>query len=182
LAQARAVGETFRGVELDRIFTSDLARAWQTADAIHATTGASVIRRADIRERSFGEWEAIDFRDLASRQIELALSKDISFFEVRPPGGESFQDVWIRVNGFMKELENTDERIAVVTHGGTCATLLARLMRANLETIRSFRFGNTSITELERRPDGFYLMLRYADTTHLGDGRPLLGSADGSRR
>lgn len=182
LGQARAVGEAFRGIELDRILSSDLLRASQTAEAIGAVTGAPLETRKELRERGFGEWEGMDFRDLAANQIEAGLRMGISFLEVRPPGGESFADVWRRLEPVVQELDSAEARIAVVAHGGTCATLLGRLMRANLESIRSFRFGNTAVTELERRPDGFYLMLRYADTAHLAAGTALPGSVDGSRR
>ncbi|AIE83461.1 histidine phosphatase family protein [Fimbriimonas ginsengisoli] len=182
LAQAYAVGEAFRGIEIDRIVSSDLQRAFQTAEAIQAATNAPAERRRDLRERSFGDWEGMDFRDLAATQIELGLQQGVSFTEVRPPNGESFADVWTRLDPFMDAIEESDERIAVVTHGGTCAVLLARLMRANVDSIRSFRFGNTAVTELERRADGFYLLVRYADTSHLADARALTGSVDGSRR
>ena len=65
---------------------------------------------------------------------------------------------------------------------GPIDLLLAKLMRATVDTARSFRFGNTAITELHQRPDGFYLMVRYNDASHLKDLSVRLGNLEGTSR
>jgi broad specificity phosphatase PhoE len=182
LAQAQAVGEAFREIPLDRLLTSDLLRARQTAQPIADAVGLPLEARADLRERGFGEWEGSPFVDVAARSIELSLQQGLHPLEVRPPAGEAYRDVWNRLDRVVEELQDSEARTAIVTHGGTSALLLARLTRGTLETSRSFRFGNTGITELERRADGYFVIVRYNDVRHLAANRPLAGSVDGTHR
>ncbi|MGV3615830.1 MAG: histidine phosphatase family protein [Fimbriimonas sp.] len=182
LRQAEAVGEAFREIPLDRILTSDLQRAHQTAAPISDAAGVPLTIRRDLRERSFGDWEGNGFTDVAAWALERSIDEAIHLLEVRPPNGESFADVWNRLDAVVDDLNEMDGRVAIVTHGGTCGVLLARLTRGSLETTRSFRFGNTGVTELERRADGYYVIQRYNDVTHLAAHRPLAGSVDGTHR
>lgn len=165
--QAAAVGVAFRDIRIDRILSSDLLRAVQTAERIHEATGIPIEFRRDLRERCFGAWEGDDFAAVGARSAAIALAEGVSFLKVRPPGGESLADVWRRMSTVSAEIDRSDQALAVITHGGALSILLARLFRGNLETSRSFRFANTSITELERRKDGYYAMVRYGDTSHL---------------
>jgi len=177
-SQAVSLGQAFESITLDRIFSSDLQRAVLTAEYVSEATGAPITQRPDLRERNFGDWEGLDVRDAAARTLELGLSQGISTTFVRPPNGESHADVWERVGSILAELDETDQQVAIVAHGGSVAALLGRLLQGTVETMRTFRLGNTSVTELERRADGFHTMLRYSDTSHLSTVVNLPGSPD----
>lgn len=172
--QARCLGEAFKEIPLDRIWCSDLARARQTALSLHQTTGAPIEERMDLRERCFGEWEGLSYAEFTSYSQRVAQESGQTIFEVAPPGGESFADVWRRIQPFAVELESGIGNAAIVSHGGTCGLLLARLFQGNLATSRAFRLKNTSITELELRQDGFYSLVRYGDISHLDEMRPAM--------
>lgn len=156
-----------------KVITSDLVRSSETARALRC---ANTWTDRRLRERSFGEWEGLPFNEIHNQMAATGLP----FFDVRPPGGESFKDVWDRVQPLAAELFEAEEPTAIVTHGGTCAILLAQLLRGTPATTRAFRFGNTAVTELERRPDGHYMMLRYNDTSHLS-APARQGDLDGSK-
>ncbi len=153
-------------------FSSDLARAKVTAQSVTKR----ITTDPRLRERGFGSYEGRPFNEI--HRIATASGKP--FIEFVPPGGESFLDVWHRVYPFAEEVRALKDDQIVVTHGGTCALLLAQLLNARPDTARAFRFGNTAVTELERRPDGSFVMLRYNDTSHLDDPARE-GDADGSR-
>ncbi|MFZ4507876.1 MAG: histidine phosphatase family protein [Fimbriimonas sp.] len=165
--QAEALGEAFRGVEVDQILCSDLQRAVETATPIAKVTGIEIETRTDLRERSFGEWEGRPFTDLHNEMDELARKIGMTRLEVQPPKGESFQHVWGRLDDVMEVIHNATGTLVIVTHGGTASVLLSRLVRGTLHTSRSFRFDNCSITELFRRPDGVHIIERVNDTAHL---------------
>jgi 2,3-bisphosphoglycerate-dependent phosphoglycerate mutase len=181
-AQARSLGQAFKDVPVGRILSSDLTRCRQTAAPIAEATGTSVTLRPDLRERAFGEWEGHGFDDVGRRMLDVALEQGVSRQLVRPPGGESFADVWERLERVAEELFDTAEPTVVVTHGGAAALLLARLIRGSLDTSRAFRFANTSVTELQLRPEGLFHMIRYNDIAHLLDGSALSGSLEGVSR
>lgn len=166
-AQAAALGRAFSGVKLDRILSSDLTRAHQTAQAIAGVSGAPIEVRSTLRERSFGEWEGMNYLEMLSMADRMALEMD--WHTVKSPSGESFGDVWERLEPVLNEIHASQEHLAIVTHGGVFGVLVARLIQGTLETSRSFGVGNTAVTEFERRSNGAYRMNRYADTSHLAD-------------
>ena len=182
LEQAQRLASAFEGVSVDRVLSSDLSRCVQTAAPLADAVGFPLEQLKALRERSFGDWEGITFSEVGSRIQERATSRGITAQEVRPPGGESFLDVWNRLDPVHQMLRQSDDTIVVVSHGGALSILLAQLVRGTLDTCRAFRFANTGITELERRAEGLFLITRYSDSSHLGSGLVLSGNIDGITR
>jgi probable phosphoglycerate mutase len=182
IEQARAVATAFIGTEVSRVLTSDLARARRTAEFIAEATQAELTLDRRLRETFLGNWEGREFPEILADRRALASNDDPYALSVRPPRGESTRDVWERIAGAASEIDASLEQTVIVVHGGAGALLLARLVRANLETGTSFRFGNASITELERRQDGRWAFVRLNDTSHLNGAPILSGSLDGSTR
>ena len=159
MSQARALARALEGVPIERVVSSDLQRARQTAEAL----GLSVETRHELRERSFGEWEGRHYLDV----IEALEALGPDRLTVRPPGGESFADVWDRLDAIVAELRAESQTTLVVCHGATKAVLLARLLDGTLATCRAFKFPNCGLTEFERRGDGSLVMVRYAEPVSL---------------
>lgn len=180
-AQAMMLGHRFAGKRIDRILCSDLIRARETAQPIADHSGAPIEETVALRERSFGEWEGEYFKDIASWWPALEAMQGTDRLMLRPPGGESFADVWKRVQTLVHDLQTDQGNTVIVSHGGTCGLLLAQLVQGNLETSRAFRFNNTSVTKLERRPEGLFMIQYYNDTGHLAN-EALAGSVDGTVR
>ncbi|MBL8049134.1 MAG: histidine phosphatase family protein [Chthonomonas sp.] len=167
--QVSELETAFAGRPLGQVWSSDLVRATSTAAALTRATGAALTTDAALRERAFGEWEGFAYNDVHTRLREASAEVDISEFHARPPGGESVLDVWHRVESIVARLREAEQPIAIVSHGGVCAQLLAQLLRGTMESTRSFRFENTAITELVRRPDGFFRLVRFGCTAHLSE-------------
>lgn len=181
-SQAEALGKVFEGVSLSRILSSDLSRSVQTAEYVARSTGAPIELTRDLRERSFGIYEGEPFERIRSVMDELASTMKTDRFGARPEGGESSRDVWRRLESVLPGLQSEPGDLAVVTHGGVCGLLLARLLHGTVETSRSFRFENTAVTELRRRSDGFWTLLRYADAGHLSAPSAPMVDADTTPR
>jgi len=179
ILQADMLGHSFAGVGIDRVLSSDLKRSVQTAEPIAKYSGARLDVDKRLRERSFGNWEGLPFDEFRHRSPSPERMEEL--FAFRPPGGESFKDVWVRLDPVVHELRRSEIDSVVVTHGGSCALLLAKLLDAPYPTSRAFRFGNAAVVDLELRPDGMYTMLRYNDTSHLRS-QVLSGGVDGSHR
>jgi len=164
-AQAKALGQRFATIQVERIVSSDLRRCLQTAEAIGQARGITPEADPRLRERSFGEWEGSLYDEVRERIAQDPAGRE----HARPPGGESMADVWERTAPFIQELLGRSEDTVVVTHGGTKSILLAQLVRGTLETPKAFRFLNTAVTVLERRPAGTCGLLYYGDASHLQD-------------
>lgn len=180
--QAARLGEAFGSEDLSLVLTSDLRRSVETAEPIARATGAPMECDDSLRERTFGEWEGHNFEEVGRRLNEMLGSNGTTLFTVRPPAGESLTDVWARLGPVAERLHREEGNVAVVAHGGSTALLLARLVHGTVETSRAFRFANTGVTELKRRPDGAFYIARYNDTTHMAQDKVLSGDLDGTHR
>ena len=181
LQQAKLVGKAFLDLPVQRILTSDLLRAKQTADEVARRVKLPVEVTPDLRERGFGEWEGQNFAEIAIRFGFEADFKGVTRNEVTPPGGESFVSVWERLESVVEDVRNLDEDTVIVAHGGTCSLLMAMFLNGDVHLSNAFRFGNASINELEPRPDGGLRLIRYNDVSHLAGTDVIAGVADGSR-
>lgn len=165
--QANHIADALENSRISRIYSSDLTRCILTSEPLSQRLDLQPRLREDLRERCFGELEGAHYTEIRAWFTAECREHGLEEHEMRPEGGESLRDVWRRLDKFQKELERYDDNVAVFTHGGTCGLLLARLICGEAKTARSFRFENGSITELIRRPDGLWQLLRFTDTAHL---------------
>jgi probable phosphoglycerate mutase len=145
--QARALGELLRGRDIDRIHSSDLARARQTAEAAAEILGVTeLIIDAQLRERSFGIFEGLTRRECEERHPELWTSYRADPRRV-PPGAESQEVLADRMHAAVSRAlarrhDSDDAPVLVVSHGGSIRALLARVtgeMPPPLENVAVFR-------------------------------------------
>lgn len=179
--QAIRVGEAFLDLPVQRILTSDLKRAYQTAEEVSRTTKVPLEILPTLRERGFGEWEGQPFAEIGIRFGFEADFKGVGRHEITPPGGESFVEVWNRIQTVVNDVRARNIDTAIVAHGGTCSLLLAMFLGGDVSISSAFRFSNACINELEPRPDGGLRLIRYNDVSHLAGIASISGVADGSR-
>lgn len=164
--QADCLASAMSGLEIGHILSSDLSRSLETARRIAESTGAKVTVSERLRERMFGEWEGERYGDLVPAS-QAILNGSPSVYDICPPGGESMNGAWERVTPIADELTVSEQNALVVAHGGILALLLSQLIRGTIQTSRAFRFNNCSLTELERRSDGSFQLVRFDDSSHL---------------
>ena len=126
--QSEALGDWFAGrAEADRptvVLTSPYLRARQTARAIADAGG---LARPDLdfcvderlREREFGVLDRLTTPGILARFPEQADARHrLGKFYHRPPGGESWCDVILRLRGALDtlSLHHCDERVLIVGH------------------------------------------------------------------
>jgi len=178
LSQAGLLAQRLAGVPLDKVYTSPLLRAYQTADAIvrlnEDVREATTI--ADLSEMSFGRWEGLRIGEIREQYPDLfsAWSSDPS--STTPPGGESFPELIARVGRVLDQvLAGEGDNLLVVCHGGTIRAFLSVLMDLPPVTAWRFRTDNCSITAIDLSPDR--TTLRYVnDTLHTRVTPELAGS------
>jgi alpha-ribazole phosphatase/probable phosphoglycerate mutase len=114
-----------------RVYTSDLRRARQTAEAIATHCGVGFDVRPGLREIHFGLWEGLSWSEIETRDPVLAKSWAEQYPNSTAPGGESFQQFERRVRGEGAFLHSaaTEFPIAVVAHAGFIRVFLASFYR-----------------------------------------------------
>ena len=94
------------GEELEAIYSSDLARARETAEIVAGRLGLPVVLDADLREKDWGTWEGL-----------TAVERDR--VEFVGESAEAHQERILRALRRIAERHPGDRRVLVVTHGGS---------------------------------------------------------------
>jgi alpha-ribazole phosphatase len=172
-AQARITAEACTPLPFTAIYTSDLSRAWETAELIAAPHHLTPIRDARLREASFGEWEGCSLPEIAARWPEIVAAWRLDSLRTRPPGGETLEAVQARVADLLTVLveRHPDEEIAVVAHGGSVRAMIVQALGGDLTIFRRMRLDNCAVSVI--CGDGSdYALVSLNDTCHLGTAHP----------
>src|SRR5678815_2775844 len=130
--QAQATAHALKDEELTAIYSSDLARAVETAQPLAKLTGLPVQPTSAFRERSVGVMEGLTFEDAAQQHPEQYAALLHRDFEHVLTGGESYRQLLDRSRQKLDEIiaENRGGKIAVFSHTGTICILALHLMGA----------------------------------------------------
>ena len=127
----------FENYKVDEIYSSDLKRAYSTAEPLAKLLKKSIHKEETLREISAGEWEGVLFDELRIRYKEdyRLWREDIG--NSRCSGGESVRELSERIwNSVSKiEQENTGKTVAVVSHATPIRTLLSRCKGVDIKDL-----------------------------------------------
>jgi 2,3-bisphosphoglycerate-dependent phosphoglycerate mutase len=170
--QAERAAQSLRsaGEPLAAIYSSDLARAHATAQAIAAAHGMDVLCDKRLRERGFGEYEGQTFDELERlwpQETARWRARDATW---APPGGETLQALGERVRAVTDALaqRHPGELIVLVAHGGVLDMMYRIATRQGVDAQRNWELGNASINRLLWTPEGLSLV-GWSDTRHLDE-------------
>jgi probable phosphoglycerate mutase len=172
IEQARATASALAVESITAIYSSDLARAMQTASPLSELTHLEINSCDAFRERSVGVMEGLTFEEAAEQhpdQYAALLHRD---FEHVLTGGESYRQLLDRSRHKLDEIVSTNNggNIAVFSHTGTICILALHLMGAldapELKPVW-LSSANCGISRFDLREDGFIRVLALNDTRHL---------------
>lgn len=153
----------------DALWTSDLSRSRDTAEAIGRALGLTPLVHAGFREINFGAWEGLTFPEIEERFPESAIAYRHDSVTTRPPGGESFIEMQERATAAFKEVWRPDHgRVILVAHGGTLKGLVCHLLGLEASLRDRFVINNCGLTII-RYESGRGRLLALNDTAHLED-------------
>ena len=138
--QARRTAQLLKSVDIDKIYASDLKRAFSTGCEIGKATGLPVEPDRKLRELFVGDWEGLAVSELETSHAENFDLWRNSFFTFTPPGGESVAHLRERIY----------ERIAEIARENMGKTVVLAFHAA---AIRSFWSKITAQTGAEFNPD-----------------------------
>jgi 2,3-bisphosphoglycerate-dependent phosphoglycerate mutase len=151
--EAARVAGCLGDLRVGAIYTSDLARARETASIVARVLELPLQVDPALRERSFGVAEGHPLGDLDPAQSGIELDRVVDA-DARPRGGESVRDLYGRVRDFITALEvgATDDDVLVVTHGGVIRVAGAYCNGISVEDMAWGPVPNASIRGLSRPP------------------------------
>lgn len=169
--QAALLGERLAYEQIERVYSSDLLRARQTAMAANLYWHAEHLVYPELREISFGDMEGMSDEEIAVKYRDFKKEQDCMLTDLPYPGGECVGDVVKRGMPVLHSIAKENSRCAaVVTHGGFIRSIVAHLIGMDLAKARLIggSLENCSITELHYQPEKQKFTLeRFNDYAHL---------------
>jgi probable phosphoglycerate mutase len=172
IAQALALAETLREEKLEAIFSSDLQRAWRTAEEIAKWHNLPVRIDPAFRERSYGAFEGLSRDEIRTRYPEshaawYAADPDHVF----PPGeriAESIRAFHHRAIDAIQRiaLPYTGRKILLIAHFGIIESAYRVAHNMPLEVRSRVPVLNTSINRFRVQENRIEL-IEWGDDGHL---------------
>lgn len=132
--EARNAGERLRGRRIDRLYTSSLARAIETARLAFERAGIRDVpteRDAALNERMYGDLQGKNKAEAAREFGEDQVKVWRRSYDVRPPGGESLADTAARVLPYWEAHILPDlkagRNVLIAAHGNSLRALVMHL-------------------------------------------------------
>lgn len=170
--QARALGVALAIERPDAIWSSDLQRARQTAQAIADVHAMPVHLTESLRERCYGAFEGLSYQEIGERypyEMKLWKARDL---HARFPAGEReaetlhefHQRCVTAVTSIARRYAG--QKLVIVAHGGVLDCLYRAATGMPLEAERNFGIVNAAINRLHWHGEQLSL-LQWADDAHL---------------
>jgi 2,3-bisphosphoglycerate-dependent phosphoglycerate mutase len=144
--QACAAARALAAAPVTAVWSSDLRRAWETAELVAAAHGVPVRAEPGLREQAHGAFEGQPIARVAP--VLAAADPDWA-----PPGGESARRLHARVAALLDRLPAAGE-LVLVTHGETLRAAVAVLAGRPAEAMDRVAPGNGTVLTARRAAPG----------------------------
>ncbi len=171
-SQAKSIaGYVLDNFHVDRIYSSDLSRAYDTVKPVADALGLDVIKSRELREVDVGLWQGKLIED-----VKKEFPDSFAFYKENPglarfDGGESYAEMMQRGQSAMEKIaaENEGKTVLIGTHGGFIRTLRAAWNNVPLDRIKDIpHVPNASMTVAEYE-NGAVKWIQIGYTDHLED-------------
>ena len=160
--QARRVGEyVAKNYQVDKIYSSDLSRAYDTAKPLADKLGLEIQSEKTLREIYSGDWQGLTFDDLQQTYPDAygVWLKDIG--NAVCPNGETVKELYTRIVTFIEQIasQNEGKTVVVVTHATPIRALCCKVKGYSAEHMKDVSWvSNASSTILHVHNGEFRLV------------------------
>lgn len=137
------------------IIASPMVRTLETAAVVADRLGLPVRVMELVKEADFGEWQGLTAREIEARWPAM-LEPWHTRADVRPPGGESIEDVGRRIEQVFAELlaGGVDRTVVVVSHAVSIRAAVGVAMGAQPSSWSRLRVAPASVSIVRLFEDG----------------------------
>ena len=168
--QASLVADYLDGIEIDKIYASDLKRAYNTVVETAKRKGIEIIPEKGLREIFAGDWENMGFDDLKNTYVEDYSVWLNDLGNARCTNGESVAELQERVCSTLAEIaeNNPGKTVLIGTHATPIRVFYAKWNGFSLDEIKNIPWApNASVTVAEYE-DGKFVVGEYGKNDYLG--------------
>lgn len=138
------IKQVLKGLDVQKILTSDLQRARLHAEDLAQTLAVPFLALPDLSEQAFGEWDGHPWDQVKGAEAFLA-----NPVQATPPGGESFARCASRSLLALQGALQMDQPTLVLAHGGSLRAILAHFLGLPLERALDLAWQPFGLTKLE---------------------------------
>ena len=160
-----------KNFSIDKIYSSNLKRAYDTALPTAKKLGLEVVATSDFIEIYGGLWEGLTFDEISERYpAEYAVWKD-DFSHAQCPCGESARDVYLRIKkATLKVAEENDGKTVLVAAHATVIRAVECFSKGYSEDqMGEVYFPHNASINIFTYEDGKITPKQTNITEHLGD-------------
>ncbi|MBP3952385.1 histidine phosphatase family protein [Bacillus suaedae] len=164
--QAEFLGSYLKDLEIDYLYSSDLLRAFATAEIASSSLDIAPVPWEKIREVNLGP-----LQNKTKAQIYQTYPQvlETSILTSGIEGTESINALSLRCNDVVTELRNKhmNENVALVSHGGFISVFLMYLFLGDdwSKYDRPFQINNTSVSRVEWKEHRQSPLIHYTNQT-----------------
>ncbi|MBE6883038.1 MAG: histidine phosphatase family protein [Ruminococcaceae bacterium] len=168
--QINYLAERCAGMHFDKIYSSPLIRAVETAKAVNRAHKQDIILRYDIQEINGGDWEGkttLQLKELYPDHMDKYLHRP---WEFEAPNGESIPAVAERAFQAVRRIaeENRGKTVALVSHGEFLRCYICKAMGKSLHELPALGYSpNTGISRVDYDDDLNPHVVFVGDGSHL---------------
>jgi probable phosphoglycerate mutase len=153
--QAKAAAERIAPLEkVAAVYASPLERTRETATPIALALGQRVVINRGLLECDFGEWTGRKLKELYKLPEWKKVQRYPSGF--RFPGGESFQEMQVRISSTVRTLceKHPGQVVVAVSHADPIKAAVAEAMGTHLDLFQRIVISPCSVTAIAYGDDG----------------------------
>ena len=155
--QARIIAGEFAGEGIERIVSSGLARARETASWIARRCGLDVDTDDRLNEITYGHWDGMTWEQIEQIDPEIASQKLENWWSAIPPGGESGTAFAARVEqAWNSLLEHPAASTVVVAHEAVNAVLVELARRRPASSNETGQPDWRRISNFRQQPGAYH--------------------------
>lgn len=149
MAQAECVGQRLRLQPFRAIYSSDLLRAVQTAEAIAVHHHLTIQQLAGFREIDVGLWEHLTVAEIAAQYPQHFASYRHTPGQTIYTGGESYAQMQLRAMDALTRVvaqHQPDDVLCIVCHGGTIRAIVCAILHLDIDYYPRMWIDNCAIS------------------------------------
>ena len=161
LKQAEATAQYLKNTKIDRMYSSPLLRAMQTAEKITTTTGVKALAVEDLREENYGWQEGgRDWWPFVQNRKALIPFHLMSRLAVSMISGEPFWVFRKRIAAAWEKIkrDNPSGTVAVVAHAGVLRAIMIHEFGGTRLDINSYPVSVCSVSRISINGNGSQIL------------------------
>lgn len=160
--QRKFLTKSFLGVEIDRVYTSGLRRAQETAEVYLKKTGKKMIVDTRLDEIDWKHWHRVKYFNMSEKTREKKLKHharlDKELDEMQSKARRLLADIF---------RHNYGKKIALFSHGNFIKAMLTGILNADIIGFLSLEIMQSSVSKLVIDRDGYIKISFINNISHL---------------